>query len=165
MKARYTRKSPLFVNEPPVRLQWRRRHSVAAIAGALAIAIILFASGRAPAPSGGDNEPIQRGLASWYGGDFHGRPTAQGEAFDMYAYTAAHRSLPLGTHVQVRNLWNGRTVVVRINDRGPYTRGVIIDLSRRAAGALGMVEHGRAPVRVEVVPGRTRVGPRPTVGA
>jgi rare lipoprotein A len=98
-------------------------------------------------------------LASWYGRDFHGRPTAEGEAFDMYAYTAAHRSLPLGTHVRVRNLENGRVVVVRINDRGPYKRGVIIDLSRRAAGALGMVEDGRAPVRVEVVPGRTQVGP------
>lgn len=164
MKAKYTRKPPLFVNEPPARLQWRRRHSVGAIAGALAIVIVFFASGRVPAPSGGDNAPIQRGLASWYGGDFHGRPTAQGELFNMNAYTAAHRSLPLGTHVQVRNLRNGRAVVVRINDRGPYKRGVIIDLSRRAAGALGMVEEGRARVRVEVVPGRTRVGPRRSVG-
>jgi len=157
------KKNPLFVNEPPERLQWRRRHSVWSIAIGIAIAIVFFASGRAPDPSGGDNAPIQRGLASWYGQDFHGRSTAQGEAFDMYAYTAAHRSLPLGTHVSVRNLENGRVVVVRINDRGPYKRGVIIDLSRRAAGALGM--DGRAQVRVEVVPGRTRVGPRPPLPA
>ncbi|HKH45745.1 MAG TPA: septal ring lytic transglycosylase RlpA family protein [Thermoanaerobaculia bacterium] len=155
-------KDPLFVNEPPERLQWSRRHSVWSVAIGIAIAIVFFASGKVPAPSAGDNAPIQRGLASWYGQDFHGRPTAQGEAFDMYAYTAAHRSLPLGTHVRVRNLENGRVVVVRINDRGPYKRGVIIDLSRRAAGALGMVNHGRAQVRVEVVPGRTRVGPRPS---
>jgi len=159
------KKDPLFVNEPPERLQWRRRHSVWSVAIAIAIAIVFFASGRAPAPSGGDNAPIQRGLASWYGQDFHGLPTAQGEAFDMYAYTAAHRSLPLGTHVRVKNLKNGRVVVVRINDRGPYKRGVIIDLSRRAAGALGMVADGRTQVRVEVVPGRTRVGPRPSTAA
>lgn len=152
-------KSPLFVNEPPERLQWRRRHSVWAFAVGIAIAIVFFSSGRVPAPSAGGNEPVQRGLASWYGGDFHGRPTAEGEPFDMRAYTAAHRSLPLGTHVRVRHLENGRTVVVRINDRGPYKRGVIIDLSRRAARALGMVEEGRARVRVEVVPGETRVGP------
>lgn len=155
------KKSPLFVNEPPERLQWRRRHSVGAIAVAIAIAIVFFSSGRVPAPGAGGSEPVQRGLASWYGRDFHGKPTAEGEPFDMSAYTAAHRSLPLGTHVRVRHLENGRTVVVRINDRGPYKRGVIIDLSRRAASDLGMVRQGRAPVRVEVVPEETRVGPRP----
>lgn len=149
----------LFVNEPPERLTWRRRHSVWAVAVGIALSIILFSSGRVPAPGRGDSAPVQSGLASWYGGDFQGKPTAQGEPFDMRAYTAAHRSLPLGTHVRVRNLDNGRIVVVRINDRGPYKRGVIIDLSRRAAGELGMVRQGRAPVRVEVVPGETRVGP------
>lgn len=155
--------TPLFINEPPTRLQWRRRHSVGAFAVVLALFIVFFSSGRVPAPSRGDNAPIQRGLASWYGPGFHGRDTAEGEPFNMHAYTAAHRSLPLGTHVRVRNLRNGRAVVVRINDRGPYRRGVIIDLSRRAAGALGMVREGRVPVRVEVVPGETRVGPRPSV--
>jgi rare lipoprotein A len=153
------KKDSLFVNEPPARFEWRRRHSVWSVAIFVALVIVFFTADRSPAPSVGDNSPIQRGLASWYGRDFHGRPTAEGEAFDMYAYTAAHRSLPLGTHVRVRNLENGKVVVVRINDRGPYKRGVIIDLSRRAAGALGMVQDGRAPVRVEVVPGRTRVGP------
>jgi rare lipoprotein A len=162
MRETRTKKAPLFVNEPPERLQWRRRHSVWAVAVGIALVIVFFSSGRVPAPSAGDNAPIQRGLASWYGGDFHGKPTAQGELFNMRAYTAAHRSLPLGTHVRVRNLDNGRIVVVRINDRGPYKRGVIIDLSRRAAGALGMIEEGRVPVRVEVVPGGTRVGPRPS---
>ena len=157
--------APLFVNEPPVRFQWGRRHSVGAVAIGIAVFIVFFASGRVPAPGRGDNAPVQRGLASWYGRDFHGLPTAEGEPFDMNAYTAAHRSLPLGTRVRVRNLENGRAVVVRINDRGPYKRGVIIDLSRRAAADLGMVRAGRVPVRVEVVPGETRVGPRPTVGA
>jgi rare lipoprotein A len=156
--------APLFVNEPPERLEWRRRHSVGAAAIGFALVIVFFASGRVPAPSRGGNAPIQSGLASWYGRDFHGLQTAQGEPFDMNAYTAAHLSLPLGTRVRVSNLANGRAVVVRINDRGPYRRGVIIDLSRRAAGALGMVREGRVPVRVEVVPGETRVGPGPSVG-
>lgn len=165
MKKTRKKPAPLFVNEPPVRFQWGRRHSVWAVAIGLAVFIVFFASGKVPAPSRGDNAPVQRGLASWYGRDFHGLPTAEGEPFNMNAYTAAHRSLPLGTRVRVRNLKNGRAVVVRINDRGPYKRGVIIDLSRRAAADLGMVRAGRVPVRVEVVPGETRVGPRPTVGA
>jgi rare lipoprotein A len=142
---------PVFVNEPPARLRWRRRHSVASIAALLAVVIVFFATGRVPAPSAGDNSPIQRGLASWYGPRFHGEPTAQGELFNMNALTAAHRSLPLGTRVRVTHLENGRSVVVRINDRGPYKRGVIIDLSRRAANEIGMVQQGRARVRVEVV--------------
>jgi rare lipoprotein A len=144
-------KTPVFVNEPSARLQWRRRHSVASIAALLAVVIVFFASGRVPAPSAGDNAPVQRGLASWYGPRFHGEPTAQGELFNMNALTAAHRSLPLGTRVRVTHLENGRSVVVRINDRGPYKRGVIIDLSRRAANEIGMVQQGRARVRVEVV--------------
>lgn len=162
---RKKKEAPLFVNEPPERLRWRRRHSIWTVAVVLAVFIVFFATGRVPAPSRGDNAPIQRGLASWYGQDFHGLPTAQGELFNMNAYTAAHRSLPLGTRVRVRNLENGRAVVVRINDRGPYRRGVIIDLSRRAAGALGMIREGRVPVRVEVVPGETPVGPRPRISA
>lgn len=146
-----TRELPVFVNEPPERLQWRRRHSVFSIATVLAVVLVFIATGRVPAPSRGDNEPVQRGLASWYGAQFHGEPTAQGELFNMNALTAAHRSLPLGTRVRVTHLRNGRSVVVRINDRGPYKRGVIIDLSRRAANELGMVREGRARVRVEVV--------------
>lgn len=144
-------KLQVFVNEPPARFQWRRRHSVASIAALLAVAIVFFATGRAPAPTPGVGDPIQRGLASWYGSRFHGKPTAEGEPFNMNALTAAHRSLPLGTRVRVTHLENGRSVVVRINDRGPYKRGVIIDLSRRAANQIGMVQQGRAQVQVEVV--------------
>jgi rare lipoprotein A len=90
----------------------------------------------------------ERGLASWYGHRFHGRPTASGEPFDADAFTAAHRTLPFGTRVRVRHVANGRAVVVRINDRGPARRDRLIDLSLAAARALGL--HGLA--RVEVTP-------------
>jgi rare lipoprotein A len=92
------------------------------------------------------------GRASWYGKEQHGGPTASGERFDMYALTAAHRTLPMGTRVRVTNLRNGKSVVVRINDRGPYGRGRIIDVSWAAARALGMLEAGVVPARVEVLP-------------
>lgn len=91
---------------------------------------------------------VEEGLASWYGPKFHGRPTASGEPYNMYALTAAHKILPLGTYVMVTNLENGRKVVVRINDRGPFVPGRIIDLSYAAARALGMVEKGVARVRI-----------------
>lgn len=81
---------------------------------------------------------LETGIASWYGGRFHGRKTASGEAFDMNALTAAHRKLPFGSWVRVRNLVNGRSVDVRINDRGPYIKQRVIDLSRAAAQALGV---------------------------
>jgi rare lipoprotein A len=90
----------------------------------------------------GAGEEIGRGGASWYGGRFHNRRTASGERFDMTALTAAHRSLPFGTLVCVRSLVNGRTVVVRINDRGPWARQRVIDLSRAAAQALDMIGLG-----------------------
>ncbi len=92
----------------------------------------------------------QIGLASWYGRDFHHKTTASGERYDMHDLTAAHRSLPLDTLVRVTNLSNKRSVVVRINDRGPFAHGRIIDLSRGAAERLGMAKAGVAPVRVEV---------------
>jgi rare lipoprotein A (peptidoglycan hydrolase) len=88
------------------------------------------------------------GLASWYGDFFHGRPTANGEIYDMNALSGAHPTLPLPTYVTVTNLANNRTVVVRINDRGPYHDGRIIDLSHRAAQELGFYGHGTAAVRV-----------------
>lgn len=91
------------------------------------------------------------GTASWYGGKFHGRRTANGETYNMHAMTAAHRSLPFGTEVVVTNQNNGRSVVVRINDRGPFTGGRIIDLSRAAAGEIGMINSGTASVKVEVI--------------
>lgn len=94
----------------------------------------------------------QVGLASWYGPGFHGRLTASGERFDQNELTAAHRKLPLGTEVRVTNLENGRSIVVQINDRGPYVEGRVIDLSKAAARRLGMVEDGVAKVRVEATP-------------
>ncbi|HIK08474.1 MAG TPA: septal ring lytic transglycosylase RlpA family protein [Trichormus sp. M33_DOE_039] len=92
-----------------------------------------------------------QGVASFYGSGFHGRPTATGERFNSEAMTAAHRSLPFGTKVRVTNTRNGRSVVVRINDRGPYIRGRVIDLSTGAARVLGMIGSGIAPVKIEVL--------------
>jgi rare lipoprotein A len=89
---------------------------------------------------------LGRGTASWYGHKFHGRRTSSGERFDMNELTAAHKTLPFGTRVRVRNVANGREVVVRINDRGPRMRDRIIDLSRAAAAALGIIHAGQAPV-------------------
>jgi rare lipoprotein A (peptidoglycan hydrolase) len=91
------------------------------------------------------------GKASWYGPGFHGKKTASGEIYDQRKLTAAHKTLPLGTKARVTNLENGSTVEVEINDRGPFINGRIIDLSRAAAGALGFVELGLAPVQVEVI--------------
>lgn len=103
-------------------------------------------------------EPIQdssgfteEGLASWYGKDFHGKKTSNGEIYDMYAMTAAHKTLPLGVSVRVQNKSNGRSTVVRVNDRGPFVKGRIIDLSYTAANELGVVGPGTAPVRIEAL--------------
>ncbi len=103
-----------------------------------------------------------RGVASWYGKEFHGRLAANGEVFDMMAYTAAHRKLPLGTVVRVLNLANGKFVKVRITDRGPYINGRMLDLSYAAARELGMVEVGTSSVQVEVVGDHGPVIPLPT---
>jgi rare lipoprotein A len=94
---------------------------------------------------------IAKGFASWYGPGFHGRRCANGERFNMNGLTAAHRTLPLGSLVKVTNSWNGKSAVVRINDRGPFARGRVIDLSRGAAQAVGMLSSGTAPVIVEVL--------------
>jgi len=91
----------------------------------------------------------QSGLASWYGRDFHGKKTSNGEIYNMHALTAAHKTLPLGTYVKVHNLENNRSVVVRINDRGPFVHGRVIDLSYTAAKDIGIVGPGTA--RVEVI--------------
>jgi rare lipoprotein A len=96
-------------------------------------------------------EKMEIGHASWYGPNFHGKKTASGVIFNQSEMTAAHRKLPLGSKVRVTNLENEKTVEVRINDRGPYIPGRIIDLSRAAAGALGMLEDGITRVRVELL--------------
>lgn len=90
----------------------------------------------------------ETGVASWYGPRFHGKKTASGERFDQWALTAAHRTLPLGALIEVFNVANGRRVVVKINDRGPHTRGVMLDLSKGAAQVLGLIRAGRGKVRI-----------------
>jgi rare lipoprotein A (peptidoglycan hydrolase) len=106
---------------------------------------------------------VEQGIASWYGGYFHGRPTANGEIYDQFQLTAAHRLLPLGSVVRVTNAENGRTVEVVINDRGPFIKGRIIDLSFAAAEQLGGVGPGTLPVVVEVIQMGTR-GSGPSSG-
>ncbi|MBU2550101.1 MAG: septal ring lytic transglycosylase RlpA family protein [Proteobacteria bacterium] len=94
---------------------------------------------------------VQDGLASWYGPNFHGRKTANGERYDMEAMTAAHKTLPLNTWVKVTNLENNRETIVRVNDRGPFVKGRVVDLSRAGARALGVLGPGTARVRVEAL--------------
>ncbi len=112
------------------------------------------------APSGGTPtritfQPIpvntQVGVASWYGPGFQGRPTASGPPFDMNAMTCAHRHLPLGTRIKVTDLRNCRSLILRVNDRGPYVAGRVLDVSRAAAKYLGFLGAGLAPVRIEIV--------------
>jgi rare lipoprotein A len=127
------------------------------LAATFAFAIAANSAG-APLP------PAQEGLASVYSEKLYGKSTASGERYDSGALTAAHRNLPLGTEVRVTNLDNGRSVRVRINDRGPHVHGRIIDVSARAAAALGM-HAGVAPVKLEILSRPTHAGegaqPRP----
>ena len=97
-----------------------------------------------------------RGLASWYGTKFHSRRTSSGEDYDMYALTAAHKTLPLPTYVRVKNLSNGKVAIVKVNDRGPFHSGRVIDLSYAAAAKLGVMPKGTAPVEIEAL---TTTGP------
>ena len=133
-------------------------------------ALLLFALSSAAAHAQEDSDPVGwgetpameivepatperevgRGIASWYGPRFHGRRTASGERYDMNAFTAAHRTLPFGTLVKVTSLVNGKTVEVRINDRGPHIRKRVIDLSREAAKVLGLIDAGTKPVVISV---------------
>jgi rare lipoprotein A len=121
---------------------------------ATALAALLLLAAASPAPAGEEEEEVhvETGTASWYGPGFEGRPTASGEPMRQNRLTAAHPTLPLDTTAEVTNLENGRSVEVRINDRGPYVDGRIIDLSRAAAERLDMTEDGTAPVRVEAAP-------------
>lgn len=103
-------------------------------------------------PKANRSQPYQVGTASWYGKQFNGRQTASGEIYDMFQFTAAHRTLPLGTWVKVTNLTNGESVIVRINDRGPVPKDRIIDLSYGAAQMLSLRARGIAKVRLDVLP-------------
>jgi rare lipoprotein A len=98
----------------------------------------------------------EQGFASWYGPGFHGKKTSNGEVYDMHALTAAHKTLPLGTHVRVTRTDTGKSVVVRLNDRGPFVDDRIIDLSRAAAQSLDMIGSGTARVRIEALQPRVR---------
>lgn len=104
-------------------------------------------------PSGDFNNAIEQGVASWYGPNFHGKMTANGEIYDMDALTAAHRTLPFNTFVRVQNLDNNESVVVRVNDRGPFKDNRIIDLSRQAASEIEMIGPGTANVQLYLVEG------------
>ncbi len=97
-----------------------------------------------------ESKGVQYGIASWYGSDFHGKPTSSGEIYDMYQLTCAHNTFPLGTTVMVTNLENGKSLELKVNDRGPFVKDRIIDLSYAAAKILGMWEKGTAYVKVEV---------------
>ena len=94
---------------------------------------------------------VEEGIASWYGSDFHGKTTANGERYDMYSMTAAHKILPFNTQVKVTNLQNGKSIVVRVNDRGPFVADRVIDLTHTGATKIGMMGPGTARVRVETV--------------
>jgi rare lipoprotein A len=99
----------------------------------------------------------ESGIASWYGSKFHGRKTANGEIYDMNALTAAHRTLPMPSYVRVTNLENGRSLILKVNDRGPFARGRIIDISRRGSQLLNFQKQGTARVRVQILADQSRV--------
>lgn len=129
-------------------------------AAALAIAVAACAHAPGPAPRAARMEerrapppaaPGEVGLASYYGHAFHGRRTASGARYDMYALTCAHRTAPFGTRLRVTELESGRSVVVTVTDRGPFRRGRVVDVSLAAARRLGIVERGLARVRIERV--------------
>jgi len=107
-----------------------------------------------PATEGRPAAWTQTGLASWYGEPFHGRTTASGEKYDMNELTCAHKTLPFHTRLRVQNLDNGRSITLRVTDRGPFVEGRIVDVSRKAAQELGMIGPGTARVRITVIPPR-----------
>ena len=109
----------------------------------LAITALLLGGALATPAAAEESKPIQTGAASWYGPGFHGKKTANGERFNTHDLTAAHKTLPFGTKVRVTNESTGKSVVVRINDRGPYAHGRVIDLSKAAAEAVGILGVGK----------------------
>jgi rare lipoprotein A len=118
------------------------RNSGRLLSGVVCIALGAFVTNAQAEPAETTGKPLQRGVASWYGPGFHGKKTASGERFNTHDMTAAHRTLPFGTKVRVVNRRTGKAVVVRINDRGPYAHGRVIDLSKASAQALGITGVG-----------------------
>src|SRR4051812_17351296 len=124
--------------------KWRRPESMTKASTALAITAVVLGCALTTSPAAAEEtKPIQTGAASWYGPGFHGKRTATGERFNTNDLTAAHKTLPFGTKVRVTNERTGRSVVVRINDRGPYAHGRVIDLSKAAAAAVGIAGVGQ----------------------
>lgn len=119
--------------------------------GAVDLAAIRHTHSDVTPAEAGAGQPLAGGTASYYASQFHGRRTASGERFDMAALTAAHRTLPFGSMVRVTNPANGKSVVVRINDRGPFTRGRTIDVSRAAAQRLGLIARGHGRVELALI--------------
>lgn len=128
----------------------RRAGRIVALGLAISLALLGAGCGGSPRPEtdSGDGET---GLASFYASKFHGRKTASGEIYDQNELTAAHRTLPFGTRARVTHLASGRSVEVRVNDRGPFKSERIVDLSRRAAEEIGMIREGLARVRLEIL--------------
>lgn len=151
------------MSSEPRRLRIRARHGLLVAAGSLAFSLMSCSGARAiedprqdlstlrHADSPDGKRHLLEGVASWYGEDFHGRRTACGEPFDMYGFTAAHKTLPFHTIVRVVDPETRKSVVVRINDRGPYKPGRVIDLSWAAARDLEIVRRGKLPVVLEVL--------------
>lgn len=120
-------------------------------AGAACLLMLALLVGCSSTPNSSASGHSDTGQASYYGNEFHGRKTANGERFDQGKLTAAHRSLPFGTRVKVTNTQNGKTVVVRVNDRGPFVKGRIIDLSSSAFKSIASLNAGVVPVRIQVM--------------
>lgn len=118
------------------------------------LGLVSCASPKSAKQHDSQSESLQtfQGVASWYGRPFHGRRMANGQRFDMNRYTAAHRTLPFGTRVEVTNLQNNQSVILTITDRGPFIRNRIIDVSRKAAQDLGFIGAGTATVEIKVLP-------------
>lgn len=133
------------------RRAWLRSRRSGSFPLAVVLAALTFTGCGVRAPAPPAHGVPQTGMASWYGPGFHGHPTTSGEPYNQHDLTAAHPTLPLGTRVRVTNLDNGRSVEVRINDRGPFLKERAIDLSYAAAHAIGVVGPGTAPVRIETV--------------
>ena len=153
-----------FPTSAPTRSPHRRAHDAPRVRGAAfallgaALALTAFPAAPESVAARAFDEAVltgihaaQEGLVSWYGTAFHDRPTASGERFDSNGYTMAHPTLPFGTEVKVTNLRNGRSVVVRVNDRGPHVGQRIADLSRAAAAQIGMLSRGVVRARIEVL--------------